>query len=92
MSRVNLKTALPRPEFKLADLRRAIGKTIERVEWGEEDNPPDIHQAESIILHFSDGTSMGIIIGSNVMNIGLGGTKKKPCPLSTDLMVAWLKE
>jgi hypothetical protein len=91
MTRVNLKTNLPRPESKMASLQRTIGKTIERVEWGEENNPPSIHQAESIILHFTDGTSMGIVIGSNVTNLGLGGTKKNPCPLSTDLMVAWLK-
>lgn len=90
MSRVNLKTALPRPAGKISDLRQAIGKTIERVEWGEEDNPPSIHQAESMILHFTDGTAMGIVIGSNVVNLGLSGTKRNPCQVDTDLMVVWL--
>lgn len=90
MSRVNLRTDRPRPEFKLADLSRAIGKTVSRVEWGEEDNPPSIHQAESIILHFTDGTAMGIVVGSNVGNLGLEGTKRKPCPVEIDLMTVWL--
>lgn len=53
--------------------------------------PPTIHQAESIILHITDRVSMGIVVGSNVINLGLGGTPKNPCPLSSDLMVAWLK-
>jgi len=88
--RVKFKTNVPRPAEKLAKLEVAIGKTIQSVEWGEDDNPPSIHESESIILHFTDETSMEIIIGSNVVNIGLQGSKKEPCPLSTDLMVSWI--
>lgn len=86
MERPNLRTNVPRPEFKLGDLQRAVGKTIVGVEFGEEEAIEDAHQAEAIIIHFSDGQSLSITVGSNVVNVGI----EDPSELETDLMVHWL--
>lgn len=84
--RPKLKTNVPRPEFKLGDLQSAVGKTIVGVEFGEEEVEEDCHQAEAIILHFSDGQSLAITVGSNILH----ADPEDPSDLETDLMVHWL--
>lgn len=81
-----LRTQFPRPESKLGDLQGAVGKTIVGVEFGEEEVEEDCHQAEAIILHFSDGKSLSITVGSNVMH----ADAEDPSDFETDLMVHWL--
>lgn len=88
--RPRLKTKVPDPVHKLGTLHRTIGKTIVGVEFGAEQTHPDCHQAEAIILHFSDGQSLSITVGSNVGNLKMSGELKDPSKISTDLMVFWL--
>ncbi|NUN48206.1 MAG: hypothetical protein HUU15_05175 [Candidatus Brocadiae bacterium] len=77
-----------RPAMKDAELKQAVGKTIKSVEFGEQKTHPKCHQAEMIILHFTDGTSMCVIVGSNVTEIA-DKRKFKPQEVHTDLMVMW---
>ncbi|MEN6371837.1 MAG: hypothetical protein ABFD64_07460 [Armatimonadota bacterium] len=83
-----------RPEQKAFKLEQAKGKTISAVEFGEEYTHPKVHQAEAIVLHFSDGTALSITVGSNVQNVEdqlqKGGLEPKD--ISTDLMVSWLDQ
>ena len=75
----------PRPEYKLQEMKKVEGKTIERVEFGEEEPNPEVHQSEAIVLHFSDGTAMAIRVGSNAVNLKDYKRKLKPIDFSTDL-------
>ncbi len=79
----------PRPEFKEAELRRTVGKIIQSVEFGEVENHPDVHQSEGIVIHFTDGTSMAIVVGSNAMNLAQDFKGFDPQDVHTDLMVFW---
>lgn len=58
----------PRPGLKMRELEKAIDKTISAVEFGQQENPPpaSAHEAEAIVLHFTDGTALSITVGSNV--------------------------
>jgi len=77
------------PERKLADLQRAQGKTIGSVEFGQVGGHPDVHQSEAIVLHFTDGSSVCIRVGSNAMNLSHKFKGLTPQDVDTDLMVFW---
>lgn len=78
----------PRPEFKYSELLRCVGKTVKSIEFGEEQEHEKLHKREAIVLHFTDGSSMSISIGSNAMNLYLEH-KIRPTEFHTDLMVFW---
>jgi len=59
----------PRPDSKLDDLKKIINKRIKSVEFGEVEKNEDCHEAEAIIFHFYDGSSMAINIHSNAYNL-----------------------
>jgi hypothetical protein len=79
----------PRPEFKLDDLKKIIGKTIASIEFGEVKENKDVHQSEAIILHFTDKSSMAISIGSNAYNIHTQYDNISPNDFHTDIMIKW---
>jgi hypothetical protein len=79
----------PRPELKAVELQKAVGKQITRIEFGEQENTAGIHQAEAIVLHFSDGSAMAILVGSNACNLADEIPELKASDFSTDLMVFW---
>jgi len=79
----------PRPDFKYADIQKAVGKTIKSVEFGEEEERVEVHEREAIIFHFEDGTAMTIRVGSNAQNIHHKYQNIKPNEFSTDLMIFW---
>lgn len=82
----------PRPGFKIIDAQRMVGKTIEKVEFGETKFHEDAHQGEAINIYFTDGTALTIIIGSNASNISFDHEKIKPSDIHTDLMIFWAEK
>ena len=74
-----------RPEMKIEKLTKLVGRTIERVEWGELAAHPDRHQGEAIVLHFSDGSAACIDVGSNAGNLQRDFEGLKPDMISTSL-------
>ncbi|MDO8472273.1 MAG: hypothetical protein Q7T05_00480, partial [Dehalococcoidia bacterium] len=82
-------TGPPRPADKLAELKRAEGKTIESVDFGEEAVVPGSHQAEAIVIHFTDGSGMAIRVGSNAETLSARFEDLKPEDFSTDLIIIW---
>ena len=80
----------PRPEYKLGEIKQAEGKTIQSIEFGEEPIHPDKHQSEGIIIHFTDGTSMTIRVGSNASNLSYEFDGLAPKDVHTDLMIFWM--
>lgn len=79
----------PRPEFKSGELRKAVGKTIQSVEFGEVEDYPGARNSEAIVLHFADGSSMTIRIGSNAENVASAHEGLEPQEFHKDLMVFW---
>ena len=79
----------PRPEFKLGELERAVGKTISHVKFGEEHFREGVHRSEAMVFHFTDGTAMAILVGSNAKNLAHKFPGLKAEQISVDLMVFW---
>lgn len=79
----------PQPSSKTAELEKAVGKTIDSVEFGEVERHAELHQSEGMIFHFTDGSKMALRIGSNVQNLVSEFTGLDPQSMHTDLMVFW---
>jgi len=85
------------PELELTDnlihifktVTKAEGKTIEKIEYGKQQSSPKSHKSEGLIFHFTDGTSMSVIIGSNAQNLSSDHEDIKPNDVHTDLMFFW---
>jgi len=77
----------PRPEMKYEKLTSFVGKTIERVEWGEVRQVEGVHQREAIVLHFTDGSAACIDVGSNAGNLESDFEGLRPDMFSTDLFI-----
>lgn len=77
----------PRPDIKFPESQKMIGKTIEKVEFGEVAPSKNTHEAEAMNVYFTDGTVMIVRIGSNAghfMNKGIA-----PNEFHTDIMLFW---
>jgi len=79
----------PMPEFKFEELKMVEGKTIRAIEYGVEESHLELHEREGIIIHFTDGSSLGISVGSNAQNIASQYPEFSPSDMHTDLMVFW---
>jgi len=77
MKRESIYSALPQPEFKLDEARRAEGRTIDWIDFGFEKTRDD----EGMVIHFTDGAKLKLVIGSNATNVGVADE------LHTDIMV-----
>ncbi|MDI9873870.1 hypothetical protein [Flectobacillus rivi] len=82
----------PRPEFKLLEVQRMIGKTIQRIEFGEISSNENVHQSEALNIYFSDGTAMTVQIGSNAGIVASEYEGMKPSDFHTDIMIFWAEE
>ena len=74
-------------------LDNIIGKTIASFEYGF-DKPyhAEAHQGEIIALHFTDGSSLSIQIGSNAMNLATKHKRLKPRDVHADLIAIFHKQ
>ena len=73
--------APPQPASKLDETRQAEGRTVQWIDFGFE---KAIHRApggEGMTIHFTDGSHLKLVIGSNASNIGVADQ------LHTDIMV-----
>jgi len=83
-------TGGPVNEFKAKRLNEAVGKTIAAVEYGPVEGLPDwVHEGEAIVLRFTDGTALAIVIGSNARNLSAIHPDLKPGDFHTDLVPIW---
>ena len=48
------------------DVPKMEGKTIKRVEYGNLPNRQEVHQSEIIVIHFTNGESVELTIGTNL--------------------------
>ena len=55
------------PESARVSMENAIGKTIDHIWFGPDPSDhPDVHQGERLVFHFTDGSDLEIVIGSNL--------------------------
>ncbi len=78
-----------RPEMKIPLAKRMVGKTIEKVEYGERDFYKEAHEAEGLNIYFTDGTAISIQIGSNSANIASDYEGLSASDFHTDIMLFW---
>ena len=82
----------PKPADKLAWAGEAEGKTIASVEFGATEYPlvdtSHIHRSEMMVLHFTDGTSLTISVGSNIWDLfdELQAASINPSRITTSLI------
>ena len=79
----------PLPELKLEEIKKAAGKTVKFIEFGVTEKVPNVHQNEAMIIHFEDGSSLSVDVGSNIGNLCDDHEGLNPNDLSLDLIVQW---
>ena len=79
----------PEPHDKMDTIQHAVGKTVDSVEFGRAERHEGVHHSEVIVLHFIDGTSLSIAVGSNASNLSGEDSGLSPEDFRTDLMVFW---
>ncbi len=80
----------PKPNYSIAQIPTIKGKTVERVEFGFRQPIEGVHQSEAIILHFTDGSSLGIDTGSNAANIAWKHEGLQAEDFHVDFMLQWV--
>jgi hypothetical protein len=90
MARKKLQTKIIGQATTRGYLENVIGKTISNFAYGF-DKPyhPETHQGEIIILHFTDGSSLSIQIGSNAMKLASKHKGLKPRDIHADLLAIY---
>ncbi len=80
----------PAPHYSITRLPMIQGKTVARVEFGFREPIEGVHQSEAIILHFTDGSSLGIDTGSNAANIAWKYEGLQAEDFHVDFMLKWV--
>lgn len=82
-------TSKLRPAMKHDWFEKLIGKTIQSIECGGILGDKNCHTREALILHFNDGTSCAIDIGSNAGNVAMDVKGVTPNMFDADLTITW---
>lgn len=82
----------PEANYSIVKAAQMKGKTIDSVEFGFRESHPDVHESEAIIIHFTDGTIMGIRAGSNVTNLISSKNELKPNDFHVDFIIDWVHQ
>jgi hypothetical protein len=80
----------PEGHFSIVQAASMTGKTIERVELGFRKEIKGVHGSEALIIHFTDGSIMGLESGSNAGNIVNKGNGLRPEDFHVDFVVHWV--
>lgn len=80
----------PEPHYSVNQAVRMIGKTVERVDVGLREDRPGIHRSEVMLLHFADGSTLGVETGSNARNLSNLFKSMSPQDFHVDLQLQWV--
>lgn len=80
----------PMGHFSIMQLPVIVGKTVERVEFGFRRHTDGVHESEAIILHFTDGSILGVDTGSNAVNVASDHHGLKPSEFHVDFVLYWV--
>jgi len=82
--------APPEPNYSIVQAQRMVGKTIDKVEIGTREDIKEVHGSEAIIIHFTDGSIMGLDTGSNAYNVAMLEKPFQAEDLHIDFQVHWV--
>ena len=80
----------PQPNYSISELPQVVGKTIASVEFGYRKSIPGVHESEAMILHFTDGSMLGIETGSNAQNVTDGHQGLRPEDFHSDFILTFV--
>jgi len=80
------------PHSSLVEARRMEGKTVGKVEVGYREDREGVHGSEVIIIHFRDGSIMGLETGSNAANIASRNDGLRPEDFHVNFRPQWVPE
>jgi hypothetical protein len=83
-------TRKPHANYSICQLPQVVGKTIARVDFGFRKSRHKIHESEAMILHFTDGSVLGIATGSNASNIAAEHEGLRAEDLHVDFMLTFV--
>lgn len=78
----------PEANYSINEAVRMEGRTITKVEFGFREDIEGVHQSEALVVHFSDGSIMGIETGSNARN--LSDKPSQPEDFHVDFRMHWV--
>ena len=82
----------PEAHFSIVQASLAKGKTIERIELGFREDRKGVHESEALIVHFTDGSIMGLETGSNAGDLVSDENGLHPEDFHVSLVVRWVPE
>jgi hypothetical protein len=80
----------PSPNFSIVAAKQMVGKTVEKVEIGFREDIEGVHGSEAMIIHFTDGSIMGLDTGSNAANVASEHEGLRAEEFHADFMVQWV--
>ncbi len=80
------------PHPTIMEARRMEGKTVEKVEAGYREDREGVHGSEVVIIHFTDGSMMGLETGSNAGNIASRNDGIRPDDFHVSFRPQWVPE
>lgn len=80
------------PHSTILEARRMEGKTVERVEVGYREDREGVHGSEVVIIHFTDGSIMGLETGSNAGNVASNHDGVRPEDFHVNFRPQWVPE
>lgn len=80
------------PHFSICQAEDMKGKTVERVQYGTRKQTNGLHRSEVLIIHFTDGSILGIDTGSNVGNLASENVAVRPEDFHVDFFLQWVPE
>lgn len=83
-------TNKPQPNYSICGLPKVVGKTIQSVEFGFREPNRQLHESEAMILHFTDGSMLGIATGSNAQNVVVKCECLEPSDFHVDFMLTFV--
>jgi hypothetical protein len=81
--------APPQANYSICQISSIEGKTVASVQYGFKKRTPGVHLSEAMILHFTDGSTLGIYTGSNAYNLAIDHGLD-PEDFHVDFMLQWV--
>lgn len=76
--------------FSICQAVELAGKTVTRVEFGFRKDVEGLHESEVLILHFTDGSILGIDTGSNAVNVAMEHKGVRPEDFHANFHLQWV--
>ena len=80
----------PDGHYSICEATKMVGKTVAKVEFGFREEIEGVHGSEVLIVHFSDGSILGIETGSNSENLATEHEGLRAEQFHVDFLLHWV--